>query len=40
MALLIVSLPALAQDSVPAPEPLILSDEQEEYPLGLHLEDP
>jgi len=38
MALLIVSLPALAQDNPPAPEPLILTDDQGEYPLGLHLE--
>ncbi len=31
--------PALAQTSDPAtPEPVILSDEQEEYPLGLNLE--
>ncbi len=30
---------ALAQSGdLPTPEPVILTDEQEEYPLGLHLE--
>ena len=38
IAALALFIPTFAQDSAPPPQPLVLTVEQDQYPLGLHLE--